>query len=315
MTAHGFSTTTDEVLEGIDLTGQRIVVTGASTGLGEETARSLASHGASITMAVRDIVRGDAAADRIRATVPNADLEVRQLDLGTLASVRTFAQSFMVDHPSIDVLINNAGVMACPQATTTDGFELQFGTNHLGHFLLGVLLAPALIAGAPSRLVSLSSRGHAFADVNLDDVNFEHTTYEPFVAYGRAKTANALFAVGFQTRFAQQGVQAFSVHPGGIHTDLGRHMTPETISTLTHRMANSGRQFTWKTIPQGAATSVWAATSTDLDGHGGAYLEDCGIAEVVTNTGPLETGVRSYAIDPDRGEALWTLSERLVGIS
>ena len=308
-------TTTDEVLEGVDLTGQRIVITGASTGLGEETARSLAAHGAAITMAVRDVARGDAAANRIRIAAPDADLEVRQLDLGTLASVRTFAHSLLAEHPSINVLINNAGIMACPQATTTDGFEMQFGTNHLGHFLLGILLAPALMAGSPSRLVSLSSRGHSFADINLDDVNFEHTTYEPFVAYGRAKTANALFAVGFQKRFGHRGVQAFSVHPGGIHTELGRHMTPDTISTLTNRMASSDRPFTWKTIAQGAATSVWAATSPDLDGHGGAYLEDCGIAEVVADTGPLETGVRAYALDADRADGLWTLSERLVGLS
>jgi NAD(P)-dependent dehydrogenase (short-subunit alcohol dehydrogenase family) len=162
--------------------------------------------------------------------------------------------------------------------------------------------------------VSLSSRGHAFANVDLDDWNFEHTTYEPFVAYGRAKTANALFAVGFQQRYDGAGVQAFSVHPGGIHTELGRHMTPEVIQTLMARVADSGREFSWKTIPQGAATSVWAATSADLDGQGGAYLEDCGVAGV-TDDESANTGVRPYAVDPDAADRLWTLSERLVGLA
>lgn len=314
MTTFGFSSTTDDVLAGHDLSGRHVLVTGGSTGLGEETSRALAAHGATVTMAVRDLARGAAAADRIRADTAGADLRLRQVDLASLASVRTFAEGFLADHGTLDVLINNAGIMACPQGTTVDGFELQFGTNHLGHFLLGVLLAPALVAGSPSRLVSLSSRGHAFAAVDLDDWNFERTTYEPFVAYGRAKTANALFAVGFQQRFGDSGVQAFSVHPGGIHTELGRHMTPEVIQTLMARVADSGREFAWKTIPQGAATSVWAATAAELDGHGGAYLEDCGISPV-SDDESANTGVRSYAIDPDAAERLWTLSERLVGLT
>ena len=179
--------------------------------------------------------------------------------------------------------------------------------------MLGVLLAPALMAGSPARLVSLSSRGHAFSDVDLEDWNFERTPYEPFVAYGRAKTANALFAVGFQKRFADHGVHAFSVHPGGIHTELGRHMTPETIATITGRLADSGRQFRWKTIPQGAATSVWAATATELVDHGGAYLEDCRVAEVSADESRND-GVRPHAIDPARADGLWSLSERLVGL-
>ncbi len=314
MTTFGFSSTTDDVLAGHDVSGRHVLVTGGSTGLGEETSRALAAHGATVTMAVRDLARGEAAAERIRAATPTADLRLRQVDLASLASVRTFAEGFLADHDTIDVLINNAGIMACPQGTTVDGFELQFGTNHLGHFLLGVLLAPALVAGAPSRLVSLSSRGHAFADVDLDDWNFERTAYEPFVAYGRAKTANALFAVGFQQRFGDSGVQAFSVHPGGIHTELGRHMTPEVIQTLMARVADSGREFAWKTIPQGAATSVWAATAAELDGHGGAYLEDCGVAEI-TDDESANTGVRAYAVDADAANKLWTLSERLVGLT
>ena len=204
--------------------------------------------------------------------------------------------------------------MACPQGLTDDGFELQFGTNHLGHFLLGVLLAPALVTGAPARLVSLSSSGHTRADVSLDDWNFERSTYEPFTAYGRAKTANALFAVGVQRRFGARGVQAFSVHPGVIRTELGRHMTPETIAELTENLARSGRAYSFKTVPQGAATSVWAATAAELDAHGGAYLEDCGVA-AVNDDESVSGGVRSYALDPERADALWALSERLVGLA
>jgi NAD(P)-dependent dehydrogenase (short-subunit alcohol dehydrogenase family) len=310
----GFSSTTDEVLAGRDLGGRLVAVTGASTGLGEETTRALAAHGATVVMAVRDLERGRAAAERIRASVPDARLQLRELDLASLASVRSFAAGFLADHDRLDVLINNAGIMACPHGTTVDGFERQFGTNHLGHFLLGVSLAPALVAGAPSRLVSLSSRGHSFADVDLDDWNFERTPYDPFVAYGRSKTANALFAVGFQRRYGDQGVSAFSVHPGGIHTELGREMTRETVTALLSQLAESNADFTWKTIPQGAATSVWAATAPELAGHGGAYLDDCGIATVGHDAG-LSNGVLPYAIDPDRADALWELSERLVGLA
>jgi NAD(P)-dependent dehydrogenase (short-subunit alcohol dehydrogenase family) len=304
--------TTDDVLEGFDLTGRRVVITGASTGLGEETARALAAHGTAVTMAVRDIERGEAAATRVRDSVPDADLELRQLDLASLGSIRTFAAAFLADHDRIDVLIDNAGVMACPYATTADGFELQFGTNHLGHFLLTVLLTPALIAAAPSRVVVLSSRGHRFSPVDLDDPNFERTEYEPWLAYGRAKSANALFAVAYDRRFADQGVRAFSLHPGGIMTELGRHLTEESIATLQANVP--GGQMKWKSIPQGAATSVWAATSPDLDGRGGLYLEDCSIAEL-TDDPQAESGVRAYAVDPDTADALWELSARMVGLT
>jgi NAD(P)-dependent dehydrogenase (short-subunit alcohol dehydrogenase family) len=307
----GFSSTTDEVLSGVDLTGKHIVVTGASTGLGEETTRALATHGALVTMAVRDLERGASAAARIRAGVPDAELSVRELDLASLASVRRFAEAFLAEHSRLDVLINNAGIMACPFGRTADGFELQFGTNHLGHFLLGVSLAPALIAAENSRLVSLTSGGHAASDVDLTDWNFDHTPYDPFVAYGRAKTANALFAVGFSARYGG-AVRAYSVHPGGIHTELGRHMTPEVVAALRARIDGRATKMTWKTIPQGAATTVWAATSSALDAHAGAYLEDCSVARV---TEPGEDGgVRAYAVDPTRAEDLWELSERLVGL-
>jgi NAD(P)-dependent dehydrogenase (short-subunit alcohol dehydrogenase family) len=225
--------------------------------------------------------------------------------------VRAFAAQFLADHDRLDLLINNAGVMATPQGTTSDGFELQFGTNHLGHFLLSTLLAPALVASGQARVISLSSRGHAFSDVDLDDPNFDRAAYDPFVAYGRSKTANALFAVAFDRRFADQGVHAYSVHPGGIHTELGRYMTRDVRARLMSQIADGGRTIVWKTIPQGAATSVWAATAPELDAHGGAYLEDCHVA-TTTNDEAADDGVRAYALDPDRADALWALSERLV---
>ena len=313
MTSFGASTTTDDVLAGVDLQGRRFFVTGASAGLGEETARAFAAHGAAVTMAVRDLDRGAAAVGRIRATVPGADLEVRQLELASLASVRACADGFLADHDRLDVLVNNAGVMACPFGTTADGFELQFGTNHLGHFLLTNLLAPALVAAAPARVVSLSSRGHRFSDVDLDDPNFERTPYDPWVGYGRAKTANVLFAVELDHRFADRGVRAFAVHPGSIGTELGRHLTDESLATLVASMP-AGQEVKWKSVPEGAATSVWAATASELDGRGGLYLEDCGIAEpTVDPAAPV--GVRPYALDPARATALWELSERLVGVS
>ena len=307
------TTTTDDVLQGLDLAGRRFVVTGASTGLGEETTRAIAAHGGSVSMAVRDIDKGLAAADRVRAAVPDADIEVRQLDLGRLASVRAFAEEYLGERDRIDVLINNAGVMACPKDTTFDGFELQFGTNHLGHFLLTNLLSPALVAGSPARVVELSSRGHRFSDVDLDDPDFERTEYDPWIAYGRSKTANVLFAVGFDARYRDQGVRAFAVHPGSIQTELGRHLTDESLATLMSALPE-GQALEWKTVPQGAATSVWAATSPDLEGKGGLYLEDCGIADTVEGQ-VVVSGVQSYAVDPARADVLWTLSESLVGLA
>jgi NAD(P)-dependent dehydrogenase (short-subunit alcohol dehydrogenase family) len=310
MSTFGFESTTDDVLEGVDLTGKRFLVTGASAGLGVETTRALAAHGASVTMAVRDLTKGATALDEIVAAVPDADLELRPLDLADLASVRTFADGFLEDHDRLDVLIANAGIMACPYGTTADGFELQFGTNHLGHFLLITRLLPALVAADGARVVLLSSAGHRFSDVDLGDPGFEHTDYDPWMAYGRAKTANILCAVGLDQRYRDQGVRAFAVHPGGIHTELGRHLNDASLQALMDRMP-PGDATPWKSIPQGAATSVYAATSPDLDGEGGVYLEDCHVAEPTDD--PLSrSGVRAYALEPASADALWSLSERLV---
>jgi NAD(P)-dependent dehydrogenase (short-subunit alcohol dehydrogenase family) len=314
----GATSTTDEVLDGIDLTGTLAVITGASAGLGEETTRALAAHGAIVIMAVRDVEKGETAKARILEFVPEASLEVRQLELGNLANVRAFAESFLADHDRLDLLINNAGVMACPQGTTDDGFDLQLGTNHLGHFLLGTLLAPALVAAAPSRLISLSSDGHRMSDLDLDDPGFETTEYDPWVAYGRSKTANVLFAVGFDARHRDQGVRALALHPGAIHTELGRHLTKDSLKSLMDRIDReggdaSGEGLRFKGIPEGAATTCWAATSPDLEGRGGIYLQDCQVAEVDDGeTGPGRGGVRSYAVDPERADQLWAWSEAAV---
>ncbi len=310
----GATSTADEVLEGIDLTGKRILVTGSSAGLGVETTRTLAAHGASVTMAVRDLDKGAIAMEQVRAVVPGAQLDRRELDLADLSSIRTFASSFLEDHPVLDVLIANAGVMACPQGTTADGFETQFGTNHLGHFLLIRLLTPALLAAGSARVVLLSSAGHRFGDVDLDDPGWERGDYDPWVAYGRSKTANILCAVGLDLRLRDQGVRAFALHPGGIQTELGRHLTEESLNALIARRTAANAPVTWKSVPQGAATTVWAATSPDLDGEGGRYLEDCHIAEPAQDA-DAPGGVRPYALDPARADALWELSERLVGLA
>jgi NAD(P)-dependent dehydrogenase (short-subunit alcohol dehydrogenase family) len=310
----GFESTTDEVLAGLQLAGTVAVITGASTGLGEETARALAARGAAVTMMVRDLAKGVRAAQRIREAHPEAELRLEPLDLSSLADARAAGERVAASHPRIDVLINNAGVMACPFERTVDGWEVQFGTNHLGHFLFTHLLASSLLDGPPSRLISLSSRGHAFADVDLDDPNFELSAYDEFTAYGRSKTANALFAVGAQLQWGGRGLTALSVHPGGIHTELGRHMTPAVLDGLQQRVAAMGRTFRWKSIPQGAATTVWAATAPELAEHGGAYCEDCSVA-TVDDDPAAPNGVRSYAVDPDSASQLWEESCRWVGVS
>jgi NAD(P)-dependent dehydrogenase (short-subunit alcohol dehydrogenase family) len=306
----GMTSTTDEVLEGIDLTGRHALVTGASAGLGVETTRALAAHGASVTMAVRDLGKAEAARAGILAAVPGADLELRELDLASLASVRAFTAAYLSEGRPVDLLIGNAGIMACPQGTTADGFELQFGTNHLGHFLLVRELLPMLTDGPGKRVVLLSSSGHRISDVSLDDWNFERTPYDPWVAYGRAKTANVLCAVALDRRLADHGSQALAVHPGGIMTELGRHLTRETLQQLQD-LRPPGEEPFWKTVEQGAATTCWTATAPELAGERAWFYEDCHRAEITDD--PLSpAGVRAYALDPDRAEQLWALSDDLV---
>lgn len=305
----GFESTTDEVLDGIDLRGKRILVTGASAGLGIETARSLAARGAMIVGAVRDLAKGQRATSPVRTAAENGGgIELVALDLASLASVRACADALVAAGKPFDVVIANAGVMACPQGKTSDGFETQFGTNHLGHFVFVNRIAPLLKPGA--RIVNLSSAGHRFADVDLDDPNFERTAYQPFVSYGRSKTANILFSVGLDQRLQGRGVRATAVHPGGIQTELGRHLTPELIAQIMP--PGGAAAFVFKTIPQGSATSVWSAVVAPAEAVGGNYCEDCHVAEV-TDDPSSRTGVRAYALDAARADALWRKSEEMVG--
>lgn len=301
--------TTDELLEGVDLTGRTVLVTGASSGLGVETARALAAHGARLVLGVRDPER--AAGTLSDAGVAVSDHDLRPLDLGDLASVRAFADGVLAEVERLDVLIANAGVMAPPEGTTADGFETQLGTNHLGHLVLVGRLAPLLVRSAPARVVVLSSGGHRIADVDLDDPGFAATPYDPWIAYGRSKTANVLLAVELDRRLRDRGVRAAAVHPGVIHTGLGRHLTRETLATMTEALGRTTMP-TFKTVAEGAATSVWAAVVADADEVGGRYCEDCGVAEVTTEQG-ADSGVMPYAVDPDRARAVWTWSEGLVG--
>ena len=309
----GATSTTDDVLQGIDLAGRRFLVTGSSGGLGLETSRALASRGATVVMAARDAAKNAAAADSIRAGVPGADLELLSVDLGSLASVRGATRELLNDGRPLHGLIANAGIMATPFALTVDGFESQFGVDHLGHFLLVRELLPLLVAGAPSRVVCVSSAGHRMGDIDFDDVNFDRRPYEPFLAYGAAKTANVLHAVGIDDLYADRGVRAFAVHPGVIQTELGRYMTPEVLGTLMSRISERATEMTWKTPAQGAATSVWAATSPKLVGRGGEYCEDVEVSPVVDDDAPDGIGVARRAVDVGRAKALWALSERLVG--
>ena len=304
-TTFGFDTTTDEVLDGVDLHGRVAVVTGASTGIGLETARALAAAGAQVVLAARGLEKTEAAATTIRERVPDADLEVGLLDLTSLDSVRAFAVDFLAAHDELHLLVNNAGVMYTPFGHTTEGFELQFGTNHVGHFLLTCLLAPALVAGAPSRVVNLSSGGHMGSDIVWDDPNFERREYDKFSAYGQSKTANILFSVELDRRLGDRGVHAYAVHPGMISTELGRYMTKDDMTALMERAkrGSSGGMPPRKTLEQGAATTVYAATAPELDTAGGTYLADCGVTDEHA----------PWARDPQSAQRLWVLSEELVG--
>lgn len=312
----GAQSTTDDVLEGVDLAGKRILVTGVSAGLGVETARALAAHGAQVVGAARNLDKARAATEVVRAqAATGGSLELVELDLASLASVRACADALVAAGKPFDVVIANAGVMATPKGTTKDGFETQFGTNHLGHFVLVNRVAGLMKPG--SRLVMLSSAGHRYADVDLDDPNFERTPYGEMVAYGRSKTANTLFAVEFDRRHKADGIRAAAVHPGGIQTELGRHMTPEFTQALIDNInANTpagAPAFAFKTVAQGAATTVWAGCVADVALIGGHYCEDCHVAEIFEGSDWRSGGLRPYAIDPERAKALWTKSEGMVG--
>ncbi|WP_329017989.1 MULTISPECIES: SDR family NAD(P)-dependent oxidoreductase [unclassified Streptomyces] len=303
----GADSTADEVLGGIDLTGRLAVVTGGYSGLGLETTRALTKAGAHVVVPAR---RPDAAREALAGL---ENVEVDELDLGDLDSVRAFAERFLASGRTIDFLIDNAGIMACPETRVGPGWETQFATNHLGHFALVNRLWPALAPGG-ARVVSVSSRGHHLSPIRWDDVQWTEG-YDKWQAYGQAKTANALFALHLDKLGRDAGVRAFSLHPGGIMTPLQRHLPKEEMVERgwIDEQGNPLNPSGFKTPEQGAATQVWAATSPRLDGLGGLYLEDCDVAEPAPEDGAWG-GVKDWATDPEQAARLWALSADLTGV-
>ncbi|HEX5262973.1 MAG TPA: oxidoreductase [Phenylobacterium sp.] len=302
------------VLKGKDLSGQTAIVTGGATGIGIETVKALAGAGADVTIAVRKRDLGEAAAKEVNAAVGAERASVGMLDLSDLATVAAFTRAWG-DKP-LNMLINNAGVMACPLTYTADDLEMQLGTNHFGHFALGVGLARALMNGAEdgrgARLVSLSSIGHLRGGVDFDDPHYRSRPYDKWQAYGQSKTANALFAVGFDKRFSDLGVNANAVMPGGIMTPLQRHLPREEMIAMGWMNEEGVVTQGFKTPAQGASTSVWAAVGDELEGVGGLYLEN--LAEAAPYQPGNRFGVAAHALDPDAAERLWALSEETTGV-
>jgi NAD(P)-dependent dehydrogenase (short-subunit alcohol dehydrogenase family) len=315
-TPFGFESTAAEVVAGIDLGGRRAIVTGGSSGIGVETARALAGAGAEVTLAVRDTDAGQRTAAEITAEAGNV-VDVGRLDLADQASIAAFVASWS---GPLHVLINNAGVMALPDLQlTVEGWEMQFATNHLGHFALALGLHDALAAAGGARIVSVSSRGHMRSPVVFDDLNFASRPYDPWLAYGQSKTANVLFAVEATRRWRDSRITANAVHPGAIlETNLTRHMDPEYLAQLrasaTHAETYDGSRLRYKTLEQGAATSVLVATSPLLEGVGGRYFEDCNQARILDPNEPdtSSSGVAAYALDLDNANRLWEVSAQLV---
>jgi len=307
----GATSTAAEVVAGLDLTGKNVIVTGGYSGLGLEVTRALAGAGASVTVPARR-------PGHARQVLDDADLaevEVEELDLADLASVALFAKGYLDSYRPLHILINNAAIMAAPLALVADGWESQFATNHLGHFALTSYLWPALVAAGGARVVELSSTGHKLSPIRFDDLNFE-TGYGKWVAYGQAKTANSLFAIALDEFGREAGVRAFAVHPGGIMTPLQRHLSREEMIASGWMDNNGTVNERFKSPQQGAATTVWAATSAQLDGKGGVYCEDCDIAEPTDPDSPTARfrGVDAHAIDRDAAVRLWKISAELTGI-
>lgn len=306
------ASTAGDVAAGIDLSGKTAIVTGGYSGLGVETTRALAGAGATVIVPARDRVK----AERTLAGIDNVRIEA--MDLTDPASIAAFAERIVSAGAPVSILVNSAGIMAAPLARDAEGHESQFATNHLGHFRLVAGLWPALVKARHARVVSVSSRGHQIGPVDFDDVDFRTRDYDKWQAYGQAKTANALFALGLDRRGAADGVRAFSLHPGVILTDLARHLSDEEINAFDvydedgNRRIDPARDL--KSPEQGAATSVWAAVRPELDGIGGVYCEDCEVALPQGGAGGSK-GVAPWAMDPDAAERLWALSERLTGVS
>jgi NAD(P)-dependent dehydrogenase (short-subunit alcohol dehydrogenase family) len=290
----GPETTAEEIVSGVDLRGKTVLVTGSRTGIGHETARVLSDAGAAVVQGTREL----------------------GLDLADPASIDEFAADFLRKHDQLDLLINNAGIMAIPLNRDDRGYELQFATNHLGHFQLTLRLWKALVKAKNARVVTLSSAGHRFAGVNLEDPNFNKRPYDKWAAYGQSKSANSLFSVELDRRGRTHNVRAFAVHPGRIvSTELARYLTDEDLRKAGVVRVNGALAFPGaKTISQGAATTAWCALSSRLEGMGGLYCEDCDVSEAVSDDAPLPPGVRRWAIDHAAAKALWDLSEKLTGV-
>lgn len=300
-----------EVLEGIELKGRVVIVTGGYSGIGLETVRALAAAGASVTVPARDTEKANAAL----AGMPG-DIRIALMDLADIASVRRFALGFASDNTALDLLINNAGVMACPEMRVGPGWELQFGTNHMGHFALATTLLPLLQRTEKARVVALSSTGHKLSDIRWDDPNWTDGGYDKWKAYGQSKTANSLFALGLNARLKDSGGQAFAVHPGGIFTPLQRHLPTEEMIVLgwlnEQGEISDGARAMFKTPSQGCTTTLWAATSPLLEGKGGVYCEDCNIAALSGDQPVRYRDVEPHAVDQDSAERLWEMSEKLL---
>ncbi|MEU4476106.1 SDR family NAD(P)-dependent oxidoreductase [Micromonospora sp. NPDC023888] len=301
-TSFAHTSTAMDVIRGVDLVGRRAIVTGGSSGIGVETARALASAGAEVTLAVRNPDAGQQAADDITGTTGNDRVMVAPLDLADQGSVADFVANW--DGP-LHILVNNAGIMAAPLSRTPQGWEMQFATNHLGHFALATGLRPALAAADGARIASVSSAAHLRSPVVFEDIQYDKREYEPWQAYGQSKTANVLFAVEASRRWADDGIMANSLMPGAIRTNLQRYVSQEELDRL-----RAGNAAAWKTVEQGAATSVLVAASPLLDGVGGRYFEDCQEAAPAQPGG--RTGVAAYALDPEAAERLWKVSTDLL---
>jgi NAD(P)-dependent dehydrogenase (short-subunit alcohol dehydrogenase family) len=309
----GARTTAEEALGRADLQGKVAIVTGGHAGIGLETTRVLSNAGATVVVGSRDPRKARMAVAKIK------NVEVGELDLANPASIDRFASEFLISNRALDLLINNAGVMATPLTRDERGYELQFSTNHLGHFQLTARLWPALKKSGTARVVALSSRGHARGGVDLGDPNFSKRPYDKWAAYGQSKSANSLFAVELDKRGQKDGVRAFAVHPGGILTDLLKYMTDEELSAYGIYRENGVAKVPdvtkvperFKTVEEGAATTIWCAVSPQLNGKGGVYCEDCDIAAMVPADSKLLSGVRPWAVDKAAAEDLWILSEKL----
>ncbi|MEO1101206.1 MAG: oxidoreductase [Pseudomonadota bacterium] len=303
--------TAAEVIDGIDLSGRNAIITGGYSGIGLETVRAIAGAGAKVTVPAR---RPEAAQEALASL--SGDIEIAEMDLGDIASVRSFAADYVASGRALHLLINNAGIMACPETRVGPGWESQFGVNHLGHMALYLGLEPALVKADSARVVALSSTAHIRGGILWDDIHFENTEYEKWTAYAQAKSANALFAMGVDARGRDHGIRAFSVHPGGIFTPLQRHLPDEEMVALGWKNADGtipdAIHAMFKTPEQGASTTVWAATSPQLEGHGGVYCEDADIAQLATDDSQRWEHVRPWACDTEGAAKLWTMSEEML---